>query len=53
MYNYITNKWTDVPKDIPFDIRYPKSHEYVEKILEKWLEENPKTDVVRFTTFFY
>lgn len=53
MYNTITNDWTDVPKDIPFDVRYPKSGEYVETILENWLKCNPKTDVVRFTTFFY
>lgn len=53
MYNYITNDWKDVEKDIPIDIRYPKSRDQVEESLKKWLEENPKTDVVRFTTFFY
>ena len=53
MYNHITNDWKDKPHDIPFDVRYPKSSEYVEEALEKWLKENPKTDVVRFTTFFY
>ncbi|MDD7305038.1 MAG: 1,3-beta-galactosyl-N-acetylhexosamine phosphorylase [Peptoniphilaceae bacterium] len=53
MYNYITNGWEDVEKDIPVDIRYPKSLKQVEDSLSKWLKENPKTDVVRFTTFFY
>lgn len=53
MYNYITNDWEGVEKDIPIDIRYPKSSAHVEESLVKWLEENPKTDVVRFTTFFY
>lgn len=53
MYNFITNDWKDVPKDIPYDVRYPKSSAYVEECLEDWLKENPKTDVVRFTTFFY
>lgn len=53
MYNYITNDWKGVEKDIPIDIRYPKSSKQVKDSLEKWLKENPKTDVVRFTTFFY
>lgn len=53
MYNYITNDWKNVDKDIPYDVRYPKSSEYVERGLEEFLKENPKTDVVRFTTFFY
>lgn len=43
----------DVEKDIPIDIRYPKSRDQVEESLKKWLEEIRKTDVVRFTTFFY
>ena len=54
MYNHITNDWGDeVAHHIPFDVRYEKSSEFVEKNLEKWLQENPKTNVVRFTTFFY
>ena len=53
MYNSLTNDWQDVPKDIPFDARYPKSAKFVEERLEEWLQENPKVDVVRFTTFFY
>lgn len=53
MYNHITNDWGNKEKDIPFDVRYPKSSAYVEEQLERWLKANPKTDVVRFTTFFY
>lgn len=53
MYNYITNDWKDVPHHIPMDVRGEKTSKYVEEALEKWLIENPKTDIVRFTTFFY
>ena len=54
MYNHITNDWGDeVAHHIPFDVRYEKSSKFVEENLENWLKENPKTDVVRFTTFFY
>lgn len=53
MYNYITNGWKNVPKDIPFDVRYSASSKFVEEYLDEWLTKNPKTDVVRFTTFFY
>lgn len=53
MYNHITNNWGDKEHDIPFDVRKPKSSKYIVDYLEKWLEENKNTDVVRFTTFFY
>lgn len=53
MYNYITNSWKDIEHQIPIDVRYEKSSKYMEERLEKWLIDNPKTDVVRFTTFFY
>lgn len=53
MYNHITNSWGDVPHDIPFDVRGPHSNQYMNDYLENWLKENPDTDVVRFTTFFY
>lgn len=53
MYNHITNEWGDTPHDIPFDVRGTASGTYAKKYLRKWLEENPETDVVRFTTFFY
>ena len=53
MYNHITNNWGDKPHDIPFDVRQPYSNEYMKTYLKQWLKENPDTDVVRFTTFFY
>lgn len=54
MYNYITNDWCDVERDIPFDVRKPNSNKYVKDCLEKWLDEHDnECDVVRFTTFFY
>ncbi|WP_438825698.1 1,3-beta-galactosyl-N-acetylhexosamine phosphorylase N-terminal domain-containing protein [Neobacillus drentensis] len=53
MYNHITNDWGDKPHDIPFDVRQPHSNEFMNTYLKQWLIENPDTDVVRFTTFFY
>ncbi|MBS4212994.1 1,3-beta-galactosyl-N-acetylhexosamine phosphorylase [Neobacillus rhizophilus] len=53
MYNHITNNWGDKPHDIPFDVRGPQSNEYMRSFLTQWLRDNPDTDVVRFTTFFY
>lgn len=53
MYNHITNNWGDKAHEIPFDVRKPYSNVFAKEYLENWLEENPDTDVVRFTTFFY
>lgn len=53
MYNHITNNWGDREREIPFDVRKPKSSKYIQDYIESWLEENKDTDVVRFTTFFY
>ncbi|NBI07348.1 1,3-beta-galactosyl-N-acetylhexosamine phosphorylase [Senegalia massiliensis] len=53
MYNHITNDWGDKEHDIPFDVRKEKSAKFIEEYMDKWLEENKDTDVVRFTTFFY
>lgn len=53
MYNHITNDWGNKPHDIPFDVRQPHSQKYMKDYLRNWLKENPGTDVVRFTTFFY
>lgn len=52
MYNHITNGWTEEHR-LPLDIRYPEAQEHVLRILEDWLRNHPRTDVVRFTTFFY
>lgn len=53
MYNHITNNWGDKPHDIPFDVRQEVSSGFVVEYLKQWLKDNPHTDVVRFTTFFY
>lgn len=54
MYNHMTNNWGDeVPHDIPFNVTGLHSNQYMSDCLEKWCQENPQTDVVRFTTFFY
>lgn len=53
MYNFITNDWEDVEHQITFDVRQPKTQEHVIARLKQWLEDNPDTDVVRFTTFFH
>lgn len=52
MYNHLTNSWTEEHR-LPLDVRYPEAQERVLALLEDWLEKHPKTDVVRFTTFFY
>lgn len=54
MYNHTTNNWGDaVEHDIPFDVRYPNSYEYMVNTLKQFVQDNPHTDVVRFTTFYY
>ncbi len=53
MYNHITNDWGDKPHEIPFDVRHPASGQFAREYLIQWLKDNPRTDVVRFTTFFY
>ena len=53
MYNHITNDWGDKPHEIPFDVRCQSSGNFAKEYLIQWLKDNPSTDVVRFTTFFY
>lgn len=53
MYNHLTNDWGDKEHEIPFDIYHPATRKFVFDTFEKWLKDNPTTDVVRFTTFFY
>lgn len=53
MYNHITNNWGDKPHEIPFDVRQTTSGNFAKEYLIQWLKDNPATDVVRFTTFFY
>ena len=51
--SFITNDWGDKPHEIPFDVRQPNSGAFAKDYLKQWLIDNPSTDVVRFTTFFY
>lgn len=53
MYNFLTNDWKDAPHQITFDVRQPKTQEYVKEKLKNWCKENTYVDVVRFTTFFH
>lgn len=53
MYNHLTNDWGDKPHDLPYDVYNPKTKQQVMEFLKDFLENNPQTDVVRFTTFFY
>ena len=52
MYNHLTNDWKEEHR-MPIDVRYPEVQEHILKVFEQWLKDHPKTDVVRFTTFFY
>ena len=53
MYNHLTNDWGDKEHEIPFDIYHEATRNFVFDTFRKWLKDNPQTDVVRFTTFFY
>lgn len=53
MYNFITNDWKDAPHQMTFDVRQPKTQEYVKAKLHKFCQDNPHIDVIRFTTFFH
>lgn len=53
MYNYLTNDWSGEEHQMTFDVRQPKTQEYVLVKLEKWMKEHPEIDVIRFTTFFH
>ena len=53
MYNHLTNDWGDREHQIPLDIYHPATRDFAMKAFARWLRDNPSTDVVRFTTFFY
>ena len=53
MYNAVTNGWTDFEKQITFDVRQPKTHQYSMERLRKFIADNPHVDVIRYTTFFH
>ena len=52
IYNYITNQWT-CEKQLCYDPAYPNTQKYIREYLQRWLDEHPETNVVRFTTFLY
>ena len=52
IYNYLTNEWT-CEKQLTDDPAFPATKKYVVEHMKKWCEENPETNVVRFTTFLY
>ncbi len=53
MYNHTTNDWGDKEHLIPLDPIYPAVQDYMLDWLREWCEQHPRTDVVRFTSFFY
>ena len=52
IYNYLTNEWT-CEKQLTYDPAFPATKKYIVEHMKKWCEENPETNVVRFTTFLY
>ncbi|MBN2013498.1 1,3-beta-galactosyl-N-acetylhexosamine phosphorylase [candidate division KSB1 bacterium] len=53
MYNHITNDWGDQEHQMPIDPIYPAAQQAMLNYLKKWLDEHPRTKVVRFTSLFY
>ena len=53
MYNHTTNNWGDREHQMPVDPIYPETQKFMLDYLQKWLDEHPKTRIVRFTSMFY
>ncbi|MBN1516156.1 1,3-beta-galactosyl-N-acetylhexosamine phosphorylase [Candidatus Sumerlaeota bacterium] len=53
MYNHITNNWGDREHLMPVDPIYPETQEFILRKLQQWIDEHPRTKVVRFTSMFY
>lgn len=53
MYNFLTNSWEGVEHQMTYDVRQPKTKEYVKEKLHRYCKENPAVTVIRFTTFFH
>ncbi len=53
MYNHITNNWGDREHLMVIDPMYPETQEFILQWLQKWLNEHPRTKIVRFTSMFY
>lgn len=52
IYNYLTNHWT-CERQLMYDPSFPQTRKYVTQFMQKWCDEHPGTNVVRFTTFLY
>lgn len=52
MYNHVTNHW-DKEHLLQLDPIYPEVRQYLLDWMERWCEEHPDSDVVRFTSMFY
>ena len=52
MYNHVTNSWNKehLMQLNPYE---PKARAYLKDWLTKWCRDNPRTNVVRFTSMFY
>jgi beta-D-galactosyl-(1->4)-L-rhamnose phosphorylase len=53
MYNHTTNDWGDREHQMPIDPIYPETQQFMLDYLQKWLDEHPRTRIVRFTSLFY
>jgi beta-D-galactosyl-(1->4)-L-rhamnose phosphorylase len=53
MYNHVTNDWGDREHLMPVDPIHPEVQQFMLEYLRKWLDEHPRTKVVRFTSLFY
>jgi len=52
MYNHVTNKW-DKEHLMQLNPYRPEALEYLKDWMKRWCEDNPQTNVVRFTSLFY
>ena len=52
MYNHTTNGW-DTEHLMQLDPVCPEAQSYLKDWLNTWCEQNPHTDIVRFTSLFY
>ena len=52
MYNHITNNWTSEHQS-GVDPHKPKTHDHLLNYLDRWIDEHPNTDYVRFTSMMY
>lgn len=53
MYNAVVNGWKNVPHQITFDVRQPKTKAFTMERIKKFIKEHPYVNVIRYTTFFH